>query len=94
MEESHDITILRYGKVKSTLHTHGLNRQPCKRVYCSVSHTSASSVQLRDVSIDSHTSPTKAFIKVCQSDPFRQSVTITLGKTDQQLRPLIALLQC
>ena len=49
---------------------------------------------LRDVSVDSHASPTKAFIniKASKTDPFRQGVTITLGKTDQQLCPLTALL--
>ena len=49
---------------------------------------------LGDLAIDSHTCPTKAFlnIKASKTDPFRQGVTITLGKTNQQLCPLAALL--
>ena len=49
---------------------------------------------LREVSVNSHTSPTKALInsKASKTDSFRQGVTITQGKTDQQLCQLTALL--
>ena len=47
-----------------------------------------------DLAVDSLEAPAKIFvtIKASKTDPFREGVTITLGKTDQKLCPLTALL--
>ena len=47
-----------------------------------------------DMALDSHLAPTRLFItiKASKTDPFRQGVTITLGKTGQQLCPMSAIL--
>ena len=47
-----------------------------------------------DVALDSHTAPTKLFItiKASKTDPFRQGVTITLGRTGRQLCPMTSIL--
>lgn len=47
-----------------------------------------------DLALDSHIAPTKLFltIKASKTDPFRQGVTITLGKTGHQLCPMTSIL--
>lgn len=47
-----------------------------------------------DLALDNHSAPTRLFIniKASKTDPFRQGVTITLGKTGQQLCPMSAIL--
>lgn len=49
---------------------------------------------ITDIALDSHVAPTKLFltIKASKTDPFRQGVTITLGKTGQQLCPMTSIL--
>ena len=51
-------------------------------------------LSISDVSVDSPTSPTKICvrIKASKTDPFRQGVTICLGRTGQELCPVGALL--
>ena len=47
-----------------------------------------------DVALDSHAAPSKIYItiKASKTDPFRQGVTITLGKTSHVLCPMTAIL--
>ena len=51
-------------------------------------------LSISDVSVNSPTSPTKICvrIKASKTDPFRQGVTICLGKTGQEMCPVMALL--
>ena len=49
-----------------------------------------------DVSVDNATNPRVLSVRIKQSktDPFRQGITIVLGRTDSQLCPVAALLAC
>lgn len=49
---------------------------------------------LADVALDSHTNPSllRVHIKCSKTDPFRQGVHIYLGKTDNQLCPVAAMI--
>ena len=48
-----------------------------------------------DISMDSHSSPSYLVvcIKVSKTDPFRQGLNIYLGRTDNDLYPVIAILR-
>ena len=60
----------------------------------STSFDPESHLPFADVALDFPTSPTKVLlrIKASKTDPFRQGVTVCLGKTNRELCPVAALL--
>ena len=53
-----------------------------------------SDLSLADISVDNHTNPSyiQVFLKVSKTDQFRKGVSITLGKTDDELCPVASVL--
>ena len=51
-------------------------------------------LSFRDITVDNKTNPSVLWVRIKQSktNPFRQGVSITLGRTDAQLCPVAALM--